>query len=245
VPVTRADRPDLWLHWRSENLLRSTARITAVIVNSAKRARPAPTIEQLAAPPPYGPQDKVVRELIDDAVDGDPLATQLLLESVRPHVLRYCRARVGRLDHSYDSADDVAQEVCLALLTALPTYRDQGRPFLALVYGIAQHKVASAHRASMRERTRTQPVSEVPDQPTQAAGPEQRALQAEMTVSMRRLLTPLSVRQREILVLRVVLGLSAEQTATLVGSTPTAVRAAQHRALRRLRGLAPFMPLWD
>ena len=243
--MTRADRPDLWLQRRSENLLRSTARITAVIANRARRARPAPTIEQLAAPQPYGPQDKLVRDLIDDAADGDPLATQLLLESVRPHVLRYCRARVGRLDHSYDSADDVAQEVCLALLTALPGYRDQERPFLAVVYGIAQHKVTSAHRASKREQTRRQPMPGVPDQPTRAAGPEQRAVQSEMTVSMRRLLTPLSVRQREILVLRVVLGLSAEQTAALVGSTPTAVRAAQHRALCRLRQLAPFMPLWD
>jgi RNA polymerase sigma-70 factor (ECF subfamily) len=60
---------------------------------------------------------------------------------------------------------------------------------------------------------------------------------------MRRLLAPLSVRQREILVLRVALGLSAEQTANLVGSTPAAVRAAQYRALTRLRELASFLPL--
>uniref|UniRef100_UPI0039BEDF8B sigma factor-like helix-turn-helix DNA-binding protein n=1 Tax=Lentzea alba TaxID=2714351 RepID=UPI0039BEDF8B len=42
-------------------------------------------------------------------------------------------------------------------------------------------------------------------------------------------------RLREILVLRVVVGLSAEQTAEAVGSTPSAVRLAQHRALVRLR----------
>ena len=42
-------------------------------------------------------------------------------------------------------------------------------------------------------------------------------------------------KQREILVLRVVVGLSAEQTADAVGSTPGAVRVAQHRALSRLR----------
>ena len=34
------------------------------------------------------------------------------------------------------------------MLTALPGYRDQGRPFLAFVYGIAAHKVADAHRAA-------------------------------------------------------------------------------------------------
>jgi RNA polymerase sigma-70 factor (ECF subfamily) len=42
-------------------------------------------------------------------------------------------------------------------------------------------------------------------------------------------------RQREILVLRVAVGLSAEETAAAVGSTPGAVRVAQHRALARLR----------
>jgi RNA polymerase sigma-70 factor (ECF subfamily) len=35
--------------------------------------------------------------------------------------------------------------------------------------------------------------------------------------------------------LRVVVGLSAEETAEAVGSTPGAVRVAQHRALARLR----------
>lgn len=44
-------------------------------------------------------------------------------------------------------------------------------------------------------------------------------------------------KQREILVLRVVVGLSAEETAEAVGSTPGAVRVAQHRALSRLRSM--------
>jgi RNA polymerase sigma-70 factor (ECF subfamily) len=42
-------------------------------------------------------------------------------------------------------------------------------------------------------------------------------------------------KQREIVVLRVVVGLSAEETADAVGSTPGAVRVVQHRALARLR----------
>ena len=42
-------------------------------------------------------------------------------------------------------------------------------------------------------------------------------------------------RQREVLVLRIAVGLSAEETAQVVGSTPGAVRVTQHRALNRLR----------
>jgi RNA polymerase sigma-70 factor (ECF subfamily) len=127
----------------------------------------------------------------------------------------------------------VAQEVCLAVLTALPSYRDQGRPFLAFVYGIAAHKVADAHRSAARNRS--EPVPEVPDAPETEAGPEQRAMQGELSDRMAVLLRVLPEKQREILLLRVVVGLSAEETAEAVGSTPGAVRVAQHRALARLR----------
>ncbi|EWM12099.1 hypothetical protein KUTG_02403 [Kutzneria sp. 744] len=46
-------------------------------------------------------------ELVDAAVHRDPIATQRVLAMTRPIVLRYCRARIGRLDRSFVSADDV------------------------------------------------------------------------------------------------------------------------------------------
>ncbi|MEU5695968.1 sigma-70 family RNA polymerase sigma factor [Actinosynnema sp. NPDC020468] len=169
-------------------------------------------------------------EVVAAAVAGDRRAVELVLGSVRPAVVRYCRARLGG---SLTSADDVAQEVCLALLKALPSYRDQGRPFLAFVYGIAAHKVADAHRFGARNRA--EPVAEVPDAPNQEAGPELLAIRGELSEEMSRLLAILPPKQRDILVLRVVVGLSAEETAEAVESTPGAVRVAQHRALTKLR----------
>jgi RNA polymerase sigma factor (sigma-70 family) len=121
-----------------------------------------------------------------DAVRGDRAAAELLLGYIRPLIVRYCRARVGRKERSFASADDVAQEVCLAVLTALSSYRDQGRPFLAFVYGIAAHKVAEAHRAAARDRT--EPVTELPDGPALDAGPEQRAMRVETTARIADLL---------------------------------------------------------
>src|SRR5215207_9235985 len=107
--------------------------------------------------------------LVGAAINGDHTAIARLLASIQPLVVRYCRARVGRQERSFASADDVAQEVCLAVLTALPSYRDQGRPFLAFVYGIAQHKVADAHRAAARNRA--EPVAEIPDEVEGGVGP--------------------------------------------------------------------------
>ncbi|WP_232837420.1 sigma-70 family RNA polymerase sigma factor [Lentzea terrae] len=167
------------------------------------------------------------------AVEGDRRAVERLLASILPLVVRYCRARVGRQERSFASADDVAQEVCIAVLNALPRYRQEGRPFLAFVYGIAAHKVADVHRAAARDRLEL--VADVPETPELLAGPEQRALQGELSERMGELLRVLPEKHREIVLLRVIVGLSAEETAEAVGSTPGAVRVAQHRALARLR----------
>ena len=70
-----------------------------------------------------------IRDLAAQAVGGQPAAIESLLRQIRPMVLRYCRARLGRISGHYQAADDVAQEVCIALLSALPRYRDMGRPF--------------------------------------------------------------------------------------------------------------------
>ncbi len=174
--------------------------------------------------------------LVATAMTGDRRAVERVLTIIRPLVVRYCRARLGAPDRSSASADDVAQEVCLAVLTALPGYRVQGKPFLAFVYGIAAHKVIDAHRAASRNRS--EPVADVPDS-TEVADPEQRALRVELSGEMGELLAQLPDKQREIIVLRVVVGLSAEETAEAVGSTPGAVRVAQHRALARLRKSLP------
>ena len=172
--------------------------------------------------------------VVAEAVAGNRDALREVLEIIRPIVVRYCRARVGATERSGLSADDVAQEVCLAAITALPRYKDQGRPFLAFVYGIAAHKVADAHRAAARNRA--DPVPEIPDTLQLVEdGPEVQVMQGELAGQMTKLLGTLPDRQREIVVLRVVVGLSAEETAEAVGSTPGAVRVAQHRALSRLR----------
>jgi RNA polymerase sigma-70 factor (ECF subfamily) len=178
--------------------------------------------------------------LVSAAVNGDPVAIDEVLRWIRPLVLRYCRTRVGGQERTFTSADDVAQEVCIAVLTALPSYRDQGRPFLAFVYGIAAHKVADAHRSAARNRT--EPVPDVPDTTDLADGPEAQVMNGEFAGRMARLLESVSDKQREILHLRIVVGLSVEETADAVGSTPGAVRVAQHRALNRLRDLLTAKP---
>lgn len=163
-----------------------------------------------------------------------------MLAEIHPFVLRYCRGRLGRQESVTTSADDVAQEVCLAVVSALPSYCVRGLSFRAFVYGIAAHKVTDAFRAVGRNRT--EPVPELPDAPTNGGGPECRLLACELNEQLSELLGLLTPRQREVLVLRVAVGLSAEETAAAVHSTAGAVRVTQHRALNRLRAALGVRP---
>jgi RNA polymerase sigma-70 factor (ECF subfamily) len=173
--------------------------------------------------------------LIVAAVRGDRRARDELLALIQPLVLRYCRGKLGRQESVLGSADDVAQEVCVAVVSALGSYQPAGLSFRAFVYGIAKNKVADAFRAIGRNRT--EPVAEPPDVPVAANDPEQHALTAERSAALGALLAHLTPRQREVLVLRVAVGLSAEEAAQAIGSTAGTVRVTQHRAVNRLRRL--------
>ena len=173
--------------------------------------------------------------LAELAVRGQPAAIDTLLRQIRPMVVRYCRARLRRISGHYHAPDAVAQEVCIAILSALPRYQDMGRPFASFVFGIASHKVADAMRSAARLAI---PTEDLPDGPDDRPGPEETAVAYLEAERARSLLARLPVNQRELLVLRVLSGLSAEETGHALGMSAGAVRVAQHRALARLRAIA-------
>ena len=176
-----------------------------------------------------------IGDLTEQAVRGQPAAIDTLLRQIRPMVVRYCRARLGRISGHYHAADDVAQEVCIAVLSALPRYQDMGRPFASFVFGIASHKVADAKRSAARMAI---PTEDLPDGPDDRPGPEETAVAYIEAERARALLARLPLHQRELLVLRVLSGMSAEETGHALGMSAGAVRVAQHRALARLRAIA-------
>jgi RNA polymerase sigma-70 factor (ECF subfamily) len=176
-----------------------------------------------------------LRDLTVQARQGQPAAIDSLLRQLRPMILRYCRARLGRFSGQYQAADDVAQEVCIALLSALPRYRDMGRPFASFVFGIAAHKVADAMRSAASLAI---PTEDLPDAPDDRPGPEEAAVACLEAERARQLLALLPPQQRELLGLRMLAGLTAQETGNELGMSAGAVRVAQHRALARLRAIA-------
>ena len=167
------------------------------------------------------------------ARDGVPGAVPELLALLKPVIVRYCRARIGGRDLSYLSADDVAQEVCIAVLQAVPGYQDRGGSFLHLVRAIAANKVADAFRAVSRDRSR--PVPDLPENPDLGDGPESHTLTADLGAALGRLLSGMPKLHQEILTLRIVVGLSSAETSAALGISPGNVRVTQCRALAKLR----------
>lgn len=185
--------------------------------------------------------------LFDKARTGDPAAVQTVLQAIEPMVIRYCRARIGGRETSYVAADDVAQETCLAVLKALPDYRPEQCSFLYLVRALAAKYVEAAQ--PVIDQRRAAPVPKLPrlrssgSMPAALPRPAVRPL--DLGAGMQRSLMHLPKLLQEVIVLRVVVGLSAAETAEALGITAGAVRVAQHRAITRLRVGAEAEELLD
>ncbi|GAA2021524.1 sigma-70 family RNA polymerase sigma factor [Terrabacter terrae] len=164
---------------------------------------------------------------------SDPQARDVLLARIRDMAVRYCRVRLGRFG-AEDTAQDVAQEVCMAVVAALPTYQERGLPFEAFVYTITSRKLVDAQRAAMRGPA---PVADLPDGPDEAPSPESVAVMRDDAATAMTLMRRLPAQQREILTLRVAVGMSTDETAAALGMSTGAVRVAQHRGLTKLRAM--------
>jgi len=168
------------------------------------------------------------------AQEGDAAAREQLLTVVHDRAYRYSRARLQRFPLAANAAEDAAQEVCVAVLVALPKYDDRGLPFEAFVYSICARKVADVQRVVLRSAV---PTDELPEPTNHVPSPEEQVVGADEAARAWQLLGRLPEHQRELLTLRIAVGLSAEETGRSLGMTAGSVRVAQHRALAKLRQL--------
>lgn len=199
-----------------------------------ERAAEGVTPGAVEAIEPVEPTQVRLGDLAARAIGGDSDALHGLMVDVHGRAYRYARSRLSQFPHAAQAAEDAAQEVCIAVMTSLRRYDERGVPFEAFVYSICARKVADIQRASYRTPI---PTDEMPDRPDDSATPEEAAVRADSAEQAWALLATLPEQQRELLTLRVAVGLSAQETAEAMGMTAGAVRVAQHRALNRLRGM--------
>ncbi|MCK4176065.1 RNA polymerase sigma factor [Aciditerrimonas ferrireducens] len=182
--------------------------------------------------------DEGLEAALDAAREGDEAGVNALYQAFQPPLLRYLRWR------SPGGAEDLAQETWLAVARGLPRFEGGVSEFRAWLFAIARRKLVDEQRAALR-RPRSEPWPARDEPGTLVLDPGQDPgdlvageLDAQRAVAA--LTEHLSEEVAEVVVLRVVAGLSVEQVAALTGRSPGAIRVLQHRALRKLaRALGP------
>lgn len=167
--------------------------------------------------------------LVAEAAAGDEQAIAAIYRRHQPRLLRFLRVEVG------DAADDVASQTWLEVVRTLARFEGDEGGFRALLFTIARRRVHD-HRRTTRRRPATpmapddlaaeiDPVPAIEDLVLdRLSGDGAAALIAELVGD----------DNAQVLLLRIVGGLTAEEVAAVVGRSVGAVRVQQHRALRKL-----------
>jgi RNA polymerase sigma-70 factor, ECF subfamily len=170
--------------------------------------------------------------LVVRAREGDVTAFETLVRRYRLPVYRIA----VRILTDPASAADTAQEAFISAWRRLHEIKAE-QAFAAWLYRIAVTRALSALR-TLRPQV---PLDESVATPDRSPGPEEQALANGLAVALRRALDRLTPEQRACWVLREMEGMSYEEVATILHTTPDAVRGRLHRARPQLaEGLKPW-----
>jgi RNA polymerase sigma-70 factor (ECF subfamily) len=165
------------------------------------------------------------RRLAERAAAGDHDAWEQIYRSAYPRLWAYATHHVGR-----NTADDVVSETMARAVNGISGFRWNAAGIDPWLFGIARRVVADHHRRAGRLRRWSRAVAA-----PAVALPADVVEMADEHAAVRAAFNRLSADDREVLELRIVAGLSPEQTASLLGKRSGAIRTAQSRALARLR----------
>ncbi len=218
--------------------------------------RPRPSSEALTQVPPAVPADEVIDELPDEGIaaaagslpdpaaadvwgmvrraqDGDPAAFGELYDHYVTLVHRYAYHRVG--DRA--TAEDVTSETFVRALRRIDSLSFQGRDVGAWLVTIARNIIRDQVKSS-RYRLEVA-TADMRDADRATDGPEDAVVQRLTNEQLLACVKQLGSEQQECIALRFLQGMSLSETAEIMGKKEGAIKALQHRAVRRLAGLLP------
>ncbi len=154
------------------------------------------------------------------AKEGDRDALQFLYVRYSNNIYGYVRSIV-RDDHE---AEDVTQHVFAKLMTTLVKYDDRGVPFFAWLLRLARNVAIDHLRAN-----RLTPTETVID-PDMSSG-----VDLDRVETVRAALATLPDEQRQVVILRHVVGLTPGEIADRMGRTESSIHGLHHRGRRALQ----------
>jgi RNA polymerase sigma-70 factor, ECF subfamily len=154
------------------------------------------------------------------AKEGDRDALRFLYVSYSHNIYGYVRSIV-RDDHE---AEDVTQHVFAKLMTTIGKYDDRGVPFFAWLLRMARNVAIDHLRAN-----RLTPIETLPESGSESDS------DIGQVQTVREALAALPEEQREVVVLRHVIGLTPGEIADRLGRTESSIHGLHHRGRRALQ----------
>jgi len=166
-------------------------------------------------------------EILAAARQGQPRAWELIFTEFAPAITRFAASR------GVPDPEDVTQEVMEAAATRLDSFEGGWSQLRRWLFSIAHRRCADRHRR--RYRRRELPTDRLPEHPDPEGGADApvwaRGAIAEIAAAME----TLDERERRVVHMRIIDGLSVAQVAEATGLSAANVRVIQSRALSRLR----------
>ncbi|SDN67694.1 RNA polymerase sigma-70 factor, ECF subfamily [Klenkia soli] len=188
-------------------------------------------VEQPAQP--EGEEQVTVWALVEQAQAGDAEAFGRLYDRYADMVFRFLYHRVT----DRQTAEDFTSETFVRALRRIDSLSFQGRDVGAWLVTIARNIVLD-HVKSSRFRLEVT-IGDMRDADRVTDGPEDAVLQNLTNAELLACVAQLGDEQRECIALRFLQGLSVAETAAAMGKKDGAIKALQHRAVKRLAALLP------
>lgn len=173
--------------------------------------------------------------VLQAAKGGAEWAWTSLYRDLAPLVLGYLRSRGAA------EPEDLTGEVFLQIARDLRSFTGSENEFRSWVLVIAHHRLLDERRARSRRPSEPSPPEVIVERGA-TGDVEEEALRSLATHRVRDLLRAVTEEQAEVLMLRILGGLTVDEVARLVGKRPNSVKALQRRGLAAVkRALAKEM----
>lgn len=175
--------------------------------------------------------DTAFPHVLRAAQAGADWAFTRLYESLAPAVADYLRAQGA------DDPEGLTSDVFVKVFTTSGSFAGSEAQFRSWVFTIARCRLIDARRAKTRiDDAQLLNRANLHDlQGSTAAAAEDEAMARLAAERVAQLLGELTPGQRDVLALRLVVGMSVDEVAAVLDKPPTAVKALQRRALATLR----------
>lgn len=211
----------------------STALDPAAHGSPAPDPYPLPPTDEAAVDVPAQPAADSTWHLVRAAQGGDMGAFEQLFERYYDVVFRFVLFRTN----DRPLAEDITSETFVRALRRIGSVSYQGRDIAAWFITIARNLIFDHVKSSRYRLESTQ--ADMVDLSPSTHGPEQQVLDGATHDELLRCVAKLNPDQQECIHLRFLQGLSVAETARIMDRNEGAVKALQHRAVRRLAQLLP------